>query len=209
MAIDSSGNYIVGEMNTSKISKITPGGVRTEIANITAPNDLEIDAFGNYIVTQTIWPSLNALSKVTPDGNVSVIYNFPVRTWPASTAIDSSGNYIVSTYDGNALWKVTPDGAATQVYRFNGGTYPYTVTIDSNGNYIVSESHTQVLSEITPAGVRTELYHFSDWPGEILVISAGDLTPIPEYPGGMVLVTTALAVSIALLFTRMKSRPAI
>jgi hypothetical protein len=209
LAIDSSGNYIVGEMNTSKVSKITPGGVRTEIANVTAPNDLEIDSSGNYIVTETVWPSLNALSKVTPDGNVSIIYTFPIRTWPASVAIDSSGNYIVDTYDGNALWKVTPDGAAPRIYAFVYGTYPYTVMIESNGNYIVSEAMSQVLSQITPAGVRTELYHFSTWPGEIRVISSGDLTPIPEYPGAMVMVLTALAVSMALLFTRMNRKPAI
>ncbi|HVP23116.1 MAG TPA: hypothetical protein VMS77_04315 [Conexivisphaerales archaeon] len=202
--IDSSGDYIVTEMNTSKLSKITPGGVRMEIANITAPNAVAIDSFGNYIVTQTIWPSLNVLAKVTPDGNVSTIYNLPYRSWPGWVEIDSSGNYIVTTHDGNALWRVTPDGAATKIFSFDYGTYPYSAVIDSNGNYIVSEYEAQVLSQITPAGVRTELYHFSDWPSEVRVISTGDLTPIPEYPGGMVMILTALAVSTALLFTRMK-----
>ncbi|HVP22936.1 MAG TPA: hypothetical protein VMS77_03380 [Conexivisphaerales archaeon] len=202
--IDSSGDYIVPEYNTSKLSKITPGGVKTEIANITSPIAVAIDPFGNYIVTQGIWPSLNALAKVTPDGNVSTIYNFPSSSWPGWAEIDSSGNYIVTAVDGNTLWKVTPDGVATHMYRFDKGTKPYSTVVDSNGNYIVSESIIWVLSQITPAGVRTELYHFSTFPGEIRVISAGDLTPIPEYPGATVMILTAVAVSIALLFTRMK-----
>jgi hypothetical protein len=191
-AIDSEGNYIVteygaGNMNggynvseyAGRLSKITPDGVRTVIANLTAPNAVAIDQFGNYIVTQTIWPWMNLLSKVTPEGNVSVIYSFPQGQWPAWVAIDSSGNYIVTAFDGNTIWKVTPAGVATPIAQDL--SRAYSIVIDSEGNYIVSLAGIRLvpglLMRVTPAGVETVLYKFPTHVGEIQVISPGDLGP--------------------------------
>ena len=190
-AIDSEGNYIaaeyVGNYNgghnvseyAGRLSKITPDGVRTVIANVTAPNGLAIDQFGNYLVTQTIWPWMNLLSKVYPNGTLKVIYNFTQGSWPDWVAVDSSGNYVVNLFDGHEICLVTPDGVERTVATEVAG--PYDTVIDSDGNYIVSVCNDNDLIRISPAGVRTVLYNFSTYvvPGEIQVISAGDLKGAP------------------------------
>jgi hypothetical protein len=69
VAVDGSGNYIVAEDNT-QLSRVTPGGTVTFIANVYSGPGVAIDNSGNYIVTEQ---SSDRLSLVTPGGTVTVI----------------------------------------------------------------------------------------------------------------------------------------
>jgi DNA-binding beta-propeller fold protein YncE len=74
VAIDSSGNYIVIEMETGALSKITPAGVRSVIYNFTnEPAGVSIDSQGNYIVSET---HAHKISLVTPGGARMILYNY-------------------------------------------------------------------------------------------------------------------------------------
>jgi len=193
--IDSAGNYIVTGMSGNKLSKISPDGVMTVIANLTAPNAVAIDRFGNYIVTQTKEPTLydestlNRLSRVYPNGTVSVIHDYSGGTLPLWLAIDSSGNYIVTLYEEDKISMVTPAGVERTVASGLGG--PYSTVIDADGNYIVSSAAYHQMIRISPDGVRTVLYTFQRPPGTVQVISAGDLRGAPTITASTVTPTTS------------------
>jgi len=61
--------YIVVEDNT-QLSRVTPGGTVTFIANVYSGPGVAIDNSGNYVVTEQ---SCNQLSRVTPGGAVTLI----------------------------------------------------------------------------------------------------------------------------------------
>ena len=84
VAVDGSGNYIVAEYNT-QLSKVTPGGTVTFIANIYSGPGVAIDSSGNYVVTQQ---SSDRLSLVTPGGTVTVITSSDLNR-PTGVAIES------------------------------------------------------------------------------------------------------------------------
>jgi hypothetical protein len=77
-----------------------------------------IDSSVNYIVTEY---EADRLSKVTPDGAWSMIYQLPSHSWPTGLTIDSSGNYIVAEFSADILSKVTPAGVMTFAYNFTAG----------------------------------------------------------------------------------------
>jgi len=90
---------------------------------------IEIDSAVNYIITEN---RNGILSKVTPAGTRTVVYDFTVECSPTNVAIDPSGNYIVAGggyYAGMtemywddtlSLSKVTPTGVRTVIYNFGG-----------------------------------------------------------------------------------------
>jgi streptogramin lyase len=142
LAIDSSGNYIVGESGFNILSKVTPAGVRTVIYDFgsrlgekptwlgdSLDNNLlgiAIDSSGNYIVTEF---NRNLLSKVTPSGVRTVIYNFTKGTNPIEVAVDSRGNYIVCERTTGVLSKITPSGERTVIYSLGAGHQPHGVVV--------------------------------------------------------------------------------
>jgi tartrate dehydratase beta subunit/fumarate hydratase class I family protein len=133
LIIDSSGNYIMTEWYPDVLSKITPSGVRTVIYSDfprhersqefygSEPALLDIDSSGNYIVAEM---NGNVLSKITPSGVRTVIYDFGAGAYPVDVSIDSSGNYIVAEYGHDVISKVTPSGVRTVIYSFSKGSYP-------------------------------------------------------------------------------------
>jgi len=123
------GDYIVTELMTGVLSRVTPGGVRTPIFTFAAgadPVHVAIDSGGNYIVVEG---GTEVLSKVTPSGVRTVIFTFAGGTGPSGVAIDSGGNYIVVEGLTQMLSKVTPGGVRTVIFTFERDTYPSGVAI--------------------------------------------------------------------------------
>jgi Carboxypeptidase regulatory-like domain len=156
-------NYVVTEEYPQNIlSVISTSGNRTIIYDYQLNGAVEIfglaiDSYGNFIVTA---PWRGKLSRITPAGVRTDIYNFTNSPAPIGLAIDPSGNYIVTEFWASKLSKVTPTGVRTVIYNFTANTNPRSVAIDSSGNYIVTEAGTNMLSKVTPAGVRTVIYDF-------------------------------------------------
>ena len=174
-------DYVVTEWGTNKLSKVTSGGVRTEIYSFTGSTgaeDVAIDSEGNYVVVEYI---NDKLSKITPNGVRTEIYSFPSGTGPNGVTIDFGGNYIVeegliSGLTAGKLIKVTPEGVRTEIYGFALGTFPDGIVIDSAGDYIVAEADTNKLSKVTLSGVRTEIYSFvsGTYPDGVAIDSEGN-----------------------------------
>jgi DNA-binding beta-propeller fold protein YncE len=157
-------SYAVLEDHSFILSVVNSGGERAVIYQFATRREadlqaIEMDSSGNYIVTQGF---TNTLSKITPAGVMTVIYNFSTGTWPSGFAIDSSGDYIVCEYFANILSKITPTGERTVIYAFPKGSGPGAVAIDPSGNYIVLESDASIISKVTPTGQRTVIYTY-DW----------------------------------------------
>ncbi len=106
--------------------------------------------------------------KITPDGALTIIYNFdgPNGERPdAGLTMGTDGNFYGTTLYGGThnvgtIFQVTPAGVHTLLYSFTGGSdgeYPYaTPTLGADGNlYGVTQSATAY--KITPSGKFTLL----------------------------------------------------
>lgn len=145
-----------------------------------------------YVVAEM---NRHVLSRVTPAGERTVIYQAPSQTWLTAVGADSSGNYLVTESssdlgrsaleDANTLSKITPDGARTVIRNFSWSNIPIGFAIDSFGNYIVAEADANVLTKITPDGARTVIYDFSAGgiiPGAVMIDSSGNYITIGWRP---------------------------
>jgi streptogramin lyase len=202
------GDYIVTEAYTggpyiNKLSRVTPGGVKTVIftfAAYTDPHFVAIDSGGNYIVAEA---GTNVLSRITPGGVRTVIYTFAAGSNPRGVAIDSGGNYIVAEHSTNVLSRITPGGVRTVIFTFAAGTKPFGVAIDSGGNYIVTEYSTNVLSRITPLGVRTVIFTFAagTGPSGVAIDSGGNYIVTEDYTSLLSRVTPGGVRTVVFIFT--------
>ena len=103
----------------------------------------------NFIVTDVISGSL---LKVTSDGIVSTIasgFDFPV-----GVAIDSSGDYIVISSNGDKLSRITPSGVVSEIA--SGLRHPQGIAIDSGGDFIITNDRSH-LTRVTPDGTITTI----------------------------------------------------
>jgi sugar lactone lactonase YvrE len=136
LAVDTSDNIYVADLNNHRIRKITPAGVVTTFAGSSLgyangtgtaakfgyPAGVTVDASGNVFVTDS--------------------YNQRIRK------ITSAG--VVSTFAGSgSLGSTDATGAAAS---FN---YPYGITIDAFGNLYVAEQSNHKIRKITSAAVVT------------------------------------------------------
>lgn len=106
---------------------------------------MTVDRNGNYIIAESGW---NNLTRYTPTGVRTVIYNFTGYAGPAGVAIDSQGNYIVVEHGRDVLSKITPSGERTVIYEFEPDTCPVCVVVVpvAVGGYIVSIERLSVLA---------------------------------------------------------------
>jgi sugar lactone lactonase YvrE len=197
--------YVVAEMKSHVLSRITSAGERTVIYEAPSQTWLEavvVDSSGNYLVTESssdlarlALDDANTLSKITPEGIRTVIRNFSGSYIPIGCAIDSSGNYIVAEADVNVLSKITPDGARTVIYDFSSsGIIPGAVMIDSSGNYITIGWHPGHTDPLWQMSERDFILVKRDSVDDVLlkVTPAGVMTVIYNFSAGAMPVDFAI-----------------
>jgi len=160
VARDSKGNLYIADGDLHGIRKVTPDGIISTIAGITA-YDVAVDVSGNvYAVDGSV-----GVYKITPSGGVSVIagttYGYSGDGGPAAAAklaapegiaLDAQGNIYIADTDNCRIRMVTPDGkiqtiAGTGVPGTLGNAaatqarlaYPVSVAVDSTGNVYIGE----------------------------------------------------------------------
>lgn len=140
-ALDSAGNLYVADYLGATIRKITPAGVVTTLAGLSATTGLT-DATGSE--ARFLNPSGLA---VDASGNVFVADagNSVIRK------ITSAG--VVTTFAGIANTVGSADGTGTAA-SFN---YPRGLAVDRAGNLYVGDCNSNTIRKITPAGVVTTL----------------------------------------------------
>ena len=112
------------------------------------------------------------IRKITPEGVVSTIAGdgTPAQFhYPASVAVDTSGNVYVADYHNHRIRKITSTGKISTIA--GGGTpaqfhYPADAAVDSFGNLYVADSRNHRIRKITSEGAVSTIAGGGDHGGE-------------------------------------------
>ena len=157
LAIDSKGNLYVGDIS-SKIIKISPGGVQSVFTTISSGYAYGMvcdDSDNLYVATGA------RVLKVTPAGVQSVFAQNGYLNIPVGLAFDSRGNLYVTNYQSatNSVVKITPAGVQSMFTQGGNITNSWAVAIDGNDNLYVTEFNESTLAssiiKVTPARVQS------------------------------------------------------
>jgi len=137
VAVDSSGNVYVGDLDNHRIRKITPAVVISTLAGSTEgfadgtgntaqfyyPTGVAVDSSGNVFVADF---SNHRIRKITPADRIEdrVVSTLAGSTEgfadgtgteaqfkrPSEVAVDSEGNVYVVDHGNHRIWKITPGG---------------------------------------------------------------------------------------------------
>jgi uncharacterized protein (TIGR03437 family) len=131
LAMDSSGNFIIGDNVQHAIFRVTPDGsslTKVGAYPVLNPNELEdvqvaVDSSGNYILAEDNgpFPKSAHFYKMTPSGALSTItLSGPsLPAFAVGLAIDPGGNYLLLDPSNEAIYRISPTGATTAVSRFS------------------------------------------------------------------------------------------
>ena len=171
LVLDGSGNLYESDTNGT-ISKISRAGVvSTFETGFGIPAGLAIDASGNLYVAEY---ALCQVSKITPNGNVSVFATGSDSEFGSldGMTIDGSGNlYVSNAYDGT-IDKVTPGGAVSE-FAF-GFDYPLCLAATPNGDLFVGDI-TGNITEITASRAKVIFASGFNDPSGIILDGSGNL----------------------------------
>jgi uncharacterized protein (TIGR03437 family) len=186
VALDGAGNLYISDTSNYRVRKVAAAsgnistiagtgvtgysgdGGQATLAQLSDPQGLALDATGNLYIADAI---TGKLRKVTPNGVISTIAGNGALTlsggdgksaaaasllFPASVALDSSGNIFVSEEEGRRVRRI--DAATSAISRVAGlevtgsiigdggnplqaSLYdPYGVAIDAQGNLLISDT---------------------------------------------------------------------
>ena len=197
LAVDASGNLLVGEFSAHTIRKVSPAGAVTTVAGVAgqranvdgrngvarfnAPHALAVDGSGNVYVAE--WN----LRRISPSGAVTTL----ASSVPSLTglAVDSSSNLFATDSSSDVIRKITPGGTMTTFVAT--ADSPRGLTIDASNNLYFTADGGGVY-KCTPQGVITTIATGISYPGDLDVDAAGNLYVISDQqivkvtPGGAV-----------------------
>ncbi|WP_299272621.1 hypothetical protein [uncultured Psychroserpens sp.] len=121
LAIDSSGNLYVSELNLGRVWKILPNGSTSIYASgMGVPAGLAFDSQGNLFVASF---QNDLIIKVEPNGNASIFANTPDE--PVGIIIDENDNLYVSHESSHVINKITPNGIQTELVNIPNTKFQY------------------------------------------------------------------------------------
>ncbi len=180
VAVDTSGNVYVADLQNNAIREITSNGVVSVFASgFNMPNGLAVDSSGNVYVGDT---NNNLIQKISANGSATTLAGSGSPgssdgtgkaasfNSPKGLAVDSSGNVYVADTNNNVIREISPNGVVTTLAGSAGVTgatngtgsaasfyQPTGVAIDFSGNIYVADSYNNLIREITSGGVVSTL----------------------------------------------------
>jgi hypothetical protein len=153
----------VSNQGDGTIDKVANGTVSTFVSNLDYPTGMAFDGSGNLYVASY---SDNTISKITPNGHVSLFASAGGINHPEGLAFDSSGNlYCANLYAGadannysiGTISKITHSGTvstfAMGIDTGTGSSFSGLAFDSSNGNLYASSPYSNVIDAITSTGV--------------------------------------------------------
>jgi uncharacterized protein (TIGR03437 family) len=176
VAVDSSGNLFVLDLQNARVRKISSDGIITTAlsadptasegdggpataAFLGSPSGIATDGLGNVFVA-----SLGRIRKVSKDGTITTV---PGSGGAGALALDLAGNLYLA--NGERIQKLSPGGILTTVagngsFGFSGDGGPATaaqlwnatgVAVDGTGNIFIADSFNYRVRKVTPDGIIT------------------------------------------------------
>lgn len=108
---DANNNLYVTSPANGSVYKITPGGITSIFASVTAPSGIGIDVAGNIYVAANISKSVADIYKISPAGAASLLAIDSGFIY--GLAVDNSGNIFVANATSGSVDKITPGGTVT------------------------------------------------------------------------------------------------
>jgi streptogramin lyase len=128
VAVDSAGNYIVGDNRRHSIWRVSPDGRRVDrVASypVRRRDEMEglgllVDYAGNYLVVEGNGSAVH-LWTVSPTGKVVPIpLHGEVMASAAGIVPDGAGAYLILSFRDHTIFRVTPAGAVTKFASVGG-----------------------------------------------------------------------------------------
>jgi sugar lactone lactonase YvrE len=176
VAIDSLGNLYIADTSNSRIRKVTPAGVVSNLATGVSAVGLAVDAQNNVFAAES-----TRIRKITPQGAVATIAgtlssDFSGDGGSALTAkfmeirdvaVDSLGNVYIADSGSQRIRKIDTNGVVTTIAGNGSGSFsgngtlavnatldrPSRLAIDANDNLYFTDYSNYRVRKITPAGM--------------------------------------------------------
>ena len=189
LTVDSAGNVYSANSGDGTISKISPTGEVTLLADLSPkkPRVLAFDSAGLlYAATST-----GNIYKVASDGTFTSFAK--VGNSPSALVFDATGNLYSANYFDNTVSKVTAAGAVSLFAVV--GSRPSGMIIDSGGNLFTANYLEGTVSKITKTGVVSVLATMEIGPAALAFDNSGNILVANSDDNNIYKVTAAGAVS--------------
>ncbi|WP_298893275.1 T9SS type A sorting domain-containing protein [uncultured Psychroserpens sp.] len=184
LAIDSSGNLYVSELNFGRVWKILPDGTASiYTSGMGVPAGLAFDSQGNLFVASF---QNDLIIKVEPNGNASIFANTPDE--PVGIIIDENDNLYVSHESSHVINKITPNGIQTEFVNIPNTKFQYLTFFGDD--ILVTGSIDHKIYHITSDGTYTVFAGSGvqgNMDGDINLASFDNPTGIGISPDGLTL----------------------
>jgi sugar lactone lactonase YvrE len=140
-------SFYVG-LNNGQINLVHQDGTSTPFGNVTAPEGMIVDSFGNLFVADS---TANVVYKFTPGGTRTVFASLSGSPSPSDVAKDSSGKIYIAETGNNRITQYAPDGTFLGVY-VDGEAGPEALTFDQNDFLFVGSNAANEIAKYPPGG---------------------------------------------------------
>jgi hypothetical protein len=169
ITFDGSGNLYVADFNAYKVTKITPGLVKsTFVSSLNGtPQQIAFDQSNN------LWSAgsgiVNSIEKVSSTGTLT---SYSATNSPYGIAIDAAGNVYYSQETGNIMKRTVAGVTSTFA---TGVSQPNGMTFDTTGNLIVVDKAAGEIKKISSTGVVSTIITGMANPTNVAYAPNGDL----------------------------------
>jgi sugar lactone lactonase YvrE len=135
VAVDGAGDLFIADYLNSRVVKVTPGGVQTNVnaTGLKLPTGVAVDGAGDVFIADA---GNSRVVKVTP-GGVQTTVNASGLSFPVFVAVDGAGDVFIADAGNSNVVEVTPGGVQTTVPA-SGLNEPSGVAVDSAGDIFIT-----------------------------------------------------------------------